>query len=138
MAANRVHVFFNDHPRLLKRLDQCVAGSCVRVASRFWTSDCPALVGALEHAGLILSLRASAVYGVPEIHRPCEVQEEKLTRIAQNFLRHCFLRLSSVHMDEGSEPVAQWAEDQMVERLAALFIAQDRVWQLAAAGRSRQ
>ena len=133
VAANRVHVFFNDHPRLLKRLDQCVAGSCVRVASRFWTSDCPALVGALEHAGLILSLRASAVYGVPEIHRPCEVQEEKLTRIAQNFLRHCFLRLSSVHMDEGSAPVAQWAEDQMVERLAALFIAQDRVWQLAAA-----
>lgn len=154
VAANRVHVFFNDHASLLQRLDQCVAGSPVWVASHFWTPDCPTLVGALEHAGLILSLRASAVFGVPEIHRsslvstsavpvPCEVHESKLTLIAQKFVRHCFLRLSSASGNEGrgSATVAHWAEeDQMVERLAAL-VAQERVRQLAAAlgytGKSR-
>jgi len=163
VAANKVPVYLDDDASILQRLEKCVTGWTqthnLWVASRLLTSDCPALVGALEHAGFFLSLRASAVFSVPEINKsasaaPCEVHERILTQLAQHF----FLRLSSLEnggkcgqddglrtwQNEGAEEkslhgrgasVLQIPGGQLMERLVALGAkdAQDRVWHLAAA-----
>ena len=166
VAANKVPVYIDDDASVLQRLDKCVTiwtQTHIWVASRFLTSDCPALIGALEHAGFILSLRTSAVFSVPEINKcpsaaPCEVQERILTQLAQQFVRLCFLRLPSHKngggwgQDDSNDGLTTWQDEGMEEKslhgrgLSVLqipggqlmerlvaLVAQDRVWHLAAA-----
>jgi hypothetical protein len=166
VAANKVPVYVDDDARILQRLDKCVTNwtqTHIWVASRFLTSDCPALVGALEQAGFILSLRTSAVFSVPEINKspsaaPCEVQERILTQLAQQFVRLCFLRLPSHKngggwgQDDSNDGLTTWQDEGMEEKSLhgrgasvlqipggqlmerlVALVAQDRVWHLAAA-----